>query len=200
MLSAAAALLLATLLGLRVYGGFPAAGRPLRALSRREYAFIESATEVLFPAGGAVPQSGSDADVAGYTDSLVAEQPRRLRVLMRLLFFLLEHGTLIFPPTGDWGFRRFRRFTRLGLEARTAYLQGWHRSRTAPRRLVFTSLRAILTMGYLGHPGVLRELGLAPPEISSPLCEADLLWPAIGLPSAAIRYSRADLTDAGHMR
>ena len=50
-------------------------------------------------------------------------------------------------------------------------------------------------MGYLGHESVLSELGLAPPEIESPVCEADLLWPAIGMPGAAIRYTRADLTD-----
>ena len=128
MLFAAMGIVVAILVGVRVYWGYPAPGRALRALSRREYAFVHSAAEALFPPGGALPQSGSDADVAGYTDSFVASQPRRLRVLVHLLFFLLEHATLVFPAGVEPGLQRFKRFTRLGSSARTAYLQGWHQT------------------------------------------------------------------------
>ena len=59
---------------------------------------------------------------------------------------------------------------------------------------MFTSLRAILTMGYFAHPEVLRRLGLAPRRVDPPVTEVDLLYPPIGAPPGAIRHTRADLT------
>ena len=55
-------------------------------------------------------------------------------------------------------------------------------------------VRAILCMGYLAHPRVLRQLRLAPRAFETPVCEADLLYPPIGRGPEAIRYSSADLT------
>jgi hypothetical protein len=75
-----------------------------------------------------------------------------------------------------------------------AVLADWQRSRFFPRRLVFASLRAILTMGYFADPAVLRALGLAPCRVARPVAEADLLYPPIGRPRSAIRFTRADLT------
>ncbi len=164
----------------------------LQALSRREYAFIEAAAEAMFPRGGALEPSGRDAGVARYVDGFVASQPRRLRVLIHLLVFLCEHAALFFPLGGRGGFRPF---TRLSPEARVRYLDSWRTSSWALRRLVFTSLRAIVTLGYLADPVVLRALGLAPKAIESPVCEADLLWPRVGERRDQIPYGREDLTD-----
>jgi hypothetical protein len=75
-----------------------------------------------------------------------------------------------------------------------AYLQGWQRSRLFPRRVVFTSLRAILAMGYFAAPTVLQALELAPRAIETPVCEADLLWPRIGESPEHLGLTRADLT------
>jgi hypothetical protein len=100
----------------------------------------------------------------------------RLRFLMHLLFFLLEHATLFFPAPGRAGRRRF---SSLALEQRTASLEAWRTSRLYPRRLVFSSLRAILTMGYFAHPSVLRQLGLAPYAVRTPIRD-DLWYPRIG--------------------
>jgi hypothetical protein len=110
---------------------------------------------------------------------------------MRLLFFLIEHGTLLFPAPGRRGFRRFSSLPR---EQAAQALEGWRTSRLFPRRLVFVSLRAILTMGFFAHPPVLRQLGIAPRRIESPVCEADLLYPPIGRGPEAIPYTRADLS------
>ena len=164
----------------------------LQALSRREYAFVEAAAESMFPRGGALEPSGRDAGVARYVDGFVASQPRRLRVLMHLLVFLCEYAAVFFPLGGRGGFRPF---TRLSPEARVRYLDSWRTSSWAPRRLVFTSLRAIVTLGYLADPVVLRALGLAPKAIESPVCEADLLWPRVGERRDQIPYRREDLTD-----
>ena len=62
------------------------------------------------------------------------------------------------------------------------------------RRLVFTSLRALLMMGYFAHPVVLRHLRLAPYAIATPVVEADLLYPRVGAHPATIRFTEADLT------
>jgi len=62
------------------------------------------------------------------------------------------------------------------------------------RRLIFLSLRSILTMGYFAHPPVLRQLRVAPFAIDTPVCDADLLFPPIGKLPADISYSRADLS------
>jgi hypothetical protein len=108
-----------------------------------------------------------------------------MRLLMRLLFFLMEHATLLFaapPPRGR------RRFSSLDAGQRTAVLESWRASRLFPRRLVFTSLRAVLTNAYLADPEVLRHLGLTPWAIVPPVAEADLLYPPIGRPKEAIRH------------
>ncbi len=173
----------------RVFRPYPAAPPGRRALGAREHAFVSAASEVMFPPGGALEPSG--ASVPGFVDGFVAERPGRIRVLMHLLFFLCEHATLVFPAPGRGGRRRF---TRLPPEARAAYLDGWRASPLRARQLVFTSLRAILTLAYLADPAVLRELGLAPKAIDPPVCEADLLWPCVGEPRQRIAYGPRDVT------
>jgi hypothetical protein len=175
----------------RIFGGYPPAGARYRHLSRREVAFLHAAGDATFPRGGAIAASGSDADVAGYTDRWLAVSQARIRTLMRSLFFLVEHATLVFPAPG-WG--GWRRFSSLSHAQRILALDGWRTSRHFARRAVFIALRAILTMGYFAHPPVLRQLRLAPLAIQTPVCEADLLYPPVGRPHDAIRYTPADLT------
>jgi hypothetical protein len=162
----------------RVFAGYPPPPAGVRSLARREYATVAAAASATFPRGGSVPPSGLDADVAGHVDRFLGAQPTRSRLLMRLLFVLVEHATIVFPPAGSGGGRR-RRFSALRPAQQVAYLEGWRTSRLFFRRLVFTSLRAIVTMGYLAHPAVIRELGLSPRAIAGAPCAADGLWPPI---------------------
>ena len=185
------AALLVLWVGLRVFGGFPRLPASCATLTRREHAFLSAAADAIFPRGGAIDPSGTDAGVPGYLDRYLGVLPPRTRFLMRLLFFLLEHATLFFPAGGPSGLRRF---SKLSQSAQLTYLVGWQRSRFFVRRLVFTSLRSILTMGYLSHPDVQRALNLAPKKIDTPVCEADLLWPRIGERPDQIRYTPEDLT------
>lgn len=187
-------LALAALLGLglrRVFAGYPGPG--LTCLAPREAAFAVAASEAMFPSGGAIPESGPDAGIPAFLDRYVAAVPPQVRLLMRLLFFLVEHATLFFPAPAPRGWRRF---SSLDHEQRVAVLDGWRASRLFPRRLVFTSLRAMLTMGYFADPAVLRRIGLAPFAVETPVCEADLLYPPIGRPRAEIRYGPQDLSPA----
>ena len=175
----------------RIFGGYPPAGARYLYLSRREVAFLNAAGDTTFPRGGGIPASGSDADVAGYTDRWLALLPSRIRWQMRGLFLLVEHGTLLSPAPGWAGWRRF---SSLSHAQRIAALDGWRTSRHFPRRALFIALRAILTMGYFAHPPVLRALRLAPLAIPTPVCEADLLYPPVGRPREEIRFGPADLT------
>jgi len=178
----------------RVYAGHAPPAEPARVLSHREMGFLAAAADAFYPPGGDVPPSGTEAGVPAYTDRYVATVPGSTRLLMRLLFFLVEHGTLFFPAPAPLGRRRF---SALAAEQRVAALEGWRTSRFFPRRLVFSTLRAILTMGYFAHPPVLRQLRLAPYAIDTPVCEADLLFPAVGRHPDTIAFTEADLTPPG---
>jgi hypothetical protein len=178
--------------GLRLFGGY---GRPeaerFAFLAPREAAFLTAAADALYPPGGVVPPSGVEAGIPEYVDRYLGVVPVRVRWLMRLLFLLVEQATLFFAAPGGGGRRRF---SSLRAEQQVAALEGWQRSRYFPRRLVFTSLRAVLTMGYFADPAVLRELRLAPYAIRVPVGETDLLYPPIGQGIDAIEYGPDDRT------
>ncbi|MCP5055977.1 MAG: gluconate 2-dehydrogenase subunit 3 family protein [bacterium] len=188
-----AGLFAATLLGWavwRVFGGFPHAKRPGLVLAARELAFLAAAADATYPEGGSDLPSGTQAGIPAYADRYVAAVPRSVGILMRLLFFLVEHATLVFSAPGRGGRRRF---SSLSPEQQGAVLEGWRTSSLFPRRLVFSSLRAILTMGFFSDPVVLRALHLGAKQIDSPIVEADLLYPAIGAHPRTIAYEREDL-------
>lgn len=186
--------LLALAVVLRVAWGYPRPARAYRCLLPGEAAFLTSAAEAMFPRGGAITPSGTDADLTGYVDRLMSVSHPRIRLLMHLLFFLVEHATLLFAAPGRYGRRRF---SSLAADQQVAALDGWAGSALFARRLVFNSLRATLTLGYFADPPVLRQLGLAPFEIDSPIVEADLYYPAIGKSRETIPYTREDLTPPG---
>lgn len=167
----------------------PATG--FRRLGRREVAFLHAAGDTMFPAGGPLPPSGSEARVAEYVDDYLGVVPARMRVLMRLLFFLVEQATLFLPAPGWNGFRRF---SSLDDAQRVAVFEGWRRSRFVLRRVVFTSLRAVLTNCYVADAAVLRHLGLAPFAIETPVDPAALLYPRIGEPRASILHEPSSVT------
>lgn len=188
--------LLVVLGGLRIFAGYPRRAA-LRVLGPRDAALVEAAAEAVFPEGGAVPFSGPQAGVTAWVDRYLQELPRASRRLMGLLFLLVEQATLVFPAPGRGGRRRF---SALSLPQRQAVLEGWRTSRLFPRRLVFTSLRAILTMGYFADPRVLRTLGLAPFDLRTPVREADLLYPPVGRGPEAIRHRPEDVDWTGETR
>lgn len=174
----------------RLFFGYRASSKPMAVLAAREVAFLDAAADAMFPSGGEIPLSGREADLPRYVDGWLVLLPGKQRVLIRALLLLVEQATLFFPAPGP----RFRRFSRLTVSEREACLTDWSASRLGLRRLVFTSLRAVLTMGYLGHPVVLRHVGLAPYAIKSPVVPADLLYPRAGQPRSSNALSVSDLT------
>lgn len=181
----------------RFFLGYPARPSGARTLAAREIHTVRLAGRTIYPEGGAIAASADRAGLALHADRFVGAQTARNRILMRLLLVAIEHATLVFPAPGPRGWRRF---TALEPDQQLAYLDAWRYSELPARRLVFVSLRAILTMGYFASPEVLRSLGLAPREIRRVVTEADLLWPAVGEHPQSIPFTRADVTPPGDAR
>ncbi|MFP6622698.1 MAG: hypothetical protein VCC20_04400 [Myxococcota bacterium] len=177
----------------RLFLGYAKPSGPHRLLARREAAFLEAAAEAMFPPGGAIPLSGRDADLPGYAEAFLVSLPAQLRLQVRAMFMLFEQATIFFPAKG-WG--GFRRFSSLAPEQQVEVLESWSQSRFFLRRLAFTALRAVLTMGYLGHPIAMRSVRLAPYDLLSPVCEGDLLYPRIGAHPDSIRFTETDLSQS----
>lgn len=133
--------------------GYPRAVLPPSALlSAKEQAIVTALADSLFPSGGPIPVSGTEAGLVSYMDAYARRTPPHMRILIRLLFLFIEHGPWIFGP------RRVR-FTRLRPEERVAALADMASSSIYFRRVSFLSIRTMLSMGYLANPAVARRIG-----------------------------------------
>ena len=121
----------------RIFLGYPALTTRFSVLAAREVSFISSTSEVMFPADGAIPFSGVEADIPSYADRFLSALEPRIRWQIRALFALFEHATLIFPAPGWTGLRRF---SSLSFEQRELVLQGWSQSPQFLRQIVFKTL------------------------------------------------------------
>ncbi|WP_437986406.1 gluconate 2-dehydrogenase subunit 3 family protein [Sorangium sp. So ce117] len=131
-----------------------APGAPSSALSVKERAIVAACADALFPAGGPIPVSGTEAGLVEYVDRYVARTPRPLRPYMRLLFHFVELSPWVFGP-------RRARFTRLPQADRIAVLASMAQSCIYLRRVTFLSLRTMLSMGYLANEKVAGAIGVA---------------------------------------
>jgi len=127
--------------------------RPQRWLSRRERAIVAAAADAMFPPNGPIPLSGTEAGAVEYFDAYVGRQAKAQRFLVRLMLTFVELSPIVFGP--DRG-----RFSKLGHPAQLRFLDGMAKSRIYFRRVVFVSLRALLTMAYLAHPDVARAMNM----------------------------------------
>ena len=64
----------------RLFLGYPKPRSSHRLLAPREVAFLGAAAEATFPAGGAIPLAGRDADLPGYADAFLFSLPAHLRL------------------------------------------------------------------------------------------------------------------------
>jgi len=186
------ALVVAIALERRLLAGYAEAPSGLAVLHRGEVAFIQAAAEVLFPDGGGLPVIGTEAHLPLYVDRHLSVLPRAKRLQIRALLLLFEHLPLVLPA-GEPGGRD--RFSSLPASARIAVLERVASHRDPRVRLLFTALRAVLSLGYLGHSANLLELGLAPFEIEPAVSDAELLFPRIGALPMSIRLAEGDRTD-----
>jgi len=153
MIAAAFALALLALLARELWLGYPPARFVAAALSKKEQAVLAATAEAFFPRGGALP-SAEQAGVVPYVDRMMHDMPRRQRILLRLLFVLVEHGSLLFGPV-------HRRMTRQSVADRIATLRAWELSSLYFRRLSFLSLRTLMTLAYFGDAAVRQAVTAA---------------------------------------
>jgi len=126
--------------------GYPEARVECKNLVAREQHILAKSAEAFFPEGGSLP-SAAEAGVVQYLDQMFSQLPKQQKILIRLLFFLIEHGPLIFGPLKA-------RTTRLSHEARIRYFRSWEESSIYFRRLAFLSLRSLVTIGYFSSQSV----------------------------------------------
>jgi hypothetical protein len=126
--------------------GYPPADTKYKNISAKQQLLLIKSAEAFFPEGGKLP-SASEAKVVAYLDQMLVQLPRQQRILIRLLFILIEHGPLIFGPLQV-------RTTRQSVKARMKYFEGWESSRWYFRRLAFLSLRSLMTIAYFSCPRV----------------------------------------------
>ncbi len=153
LVAAVLAILAFTLWLLRLLAGYPAKLLPNSLLNAREQATIAAAADAFFPPAGPIPVSGSEAGIVAYFDSYVRRYRPAQRWLTRLLFAFTEYSPLLFG-------RRRRRFSRLSLSQRIAFLDAAFTSRIYFRRVAFISMRALMTMAYLSNRDVATHLNM----------------------------------------
>ena len=106
----------------------------------------------------------------------------------------IEHLTLFIPGNEPGGRRRF---SSLSAASRVAILERLSNHSNPWARTLFMALRAVLVLGYLGHPANLRDLGVAPFEIEPAVSDAELLFPRVGGLVSSIGFSEEDRSDPG---
>lgn len=149
------ALLGAFLAAMLVRGIFLGYSPPMLAgalLTAKEQAIVAAFADALFPAGGPIPLSGTEAGLVRYMDTYVRRSPPSMRLLLRLLLLFVEHSPWVFGPGPV-------RFTRMRPEVRVAALKDMSTSSIYFRRVAFLSLRTILSMGYLANAAVAQRIG-----------------------------------------
>ena len=153
---AVAATLLALALLIRgLFLGYPAKGPAITLLTGKEQAIVAACADTLFPPSGPIPLSGTEAGAVVYVDRYIARVHRTQRTLIRLLLQAVEHAPWVFGP-------RPVRFTRLSPAERVLVLRRMSVSRIYFRRVMFLSLRVMLTMAYLANVEVAQRIGMVP--------------------------------------
>jgi gluconate 2-dehydrogenase subunit 3-like protein len=126
---------------------YSAIERPLRFLTRKEYAVVtQAAVRIL-----GLPDETRDS-LGGFIDGLLADLPPTSQDQARLMLRVVEHGTHLFDL-------RPRRFTRLGPAEQDAYLRGWMESTLGARRVIFRALKTLAALGYYAQTDSFASIG-----------------------------------------
>jgi hypothetical protein len=126
---------------------YSAIERPLRFLTRKEYAVVtQAAVRIL-------GLSDDDRDsLGGFIDGLLAELPPTSQGQARMMLRVVEHGTHVFDL-------KPRRFTRLSPAEQDAYLRGWMESTLGARRVIFRALKTLAALGHYAQTASFAGIG-----------------------------------------
>ena len=124
----------------------------LRFFSVKEYAIALAAADAMLPGeSDGFPDHRELKTVLKLDRELAQWDPVRSKDIP-LLMGLLEHGTPLFGHS-------FRRFSRLPLESRRAYLAGWGESGILLRRSGFIALKGLFAFYYFSDERVWPDIG-----------------------------------------
>ena len=123
-------------------------------LSTIEQRVVVAASDAMFPRGGAIEASGSDAGVVAYFEQMLGEMPGKNRVLVRLLLVFIELSPLVFFFSLP--------FSRQSEDQRVATLEALAQSPIYFLRITFQSLRTLVSIAYLANDDVARQVGAVP--------------------------------------
>lgn len=123
----------------------------MKSLSGFEAAVIAAAADALFPPGGAIRPSGSEAGVVAYFDEMLSELGPKQRNLIRLLIVFMELVPLFFLGR--------RRLSKQPLATRINTLAALNDSSLYFLRMTFQSLRTLIAIGYLACDEVAETTG-----------------------------------------
>ncbi len=116
-------------------------------MMKSERAVVAACADTMFPSAGPIPVSGTRAGLVAYVDAYLLGLHWVQRFLVRMLFLCIQLSPLLFGP-------RRSRFTRLSHAERTRVFEDMAVSTLYFRRVIFMSMRAIMTMGYFACPRV----------------------------------------------
>ena len=134
-----------------LFAGYPDKRLANSPLTAKEQAIIAACADTFFPPNGPIPVAGTAANLVEYMDRYLHRLPEGQRVLVRLLFWFIEHGPWVFGPERV-------RFSSLDEAGRLKVLDTMRTSPIYFRRVAFLSMRTMLTMGYMAHPSVAKAM------------------------------------------
>lgn len=144
----------AGLVGTGWFAGYGEANPAAPLLNAKEQAVLVAVADAMFPRGGVLPIAGSDAGVLRFMNETLRTSSLRMSLLMRLLLRVVEHG--------PWVVNGRARLTKQTPAERVATLQSWSESPIYLLRVVFTSIRTLVSLAYLADDDVVRTIGASP--------------------------------------
>jgi hypothetical protein len=124
-------------------------------LSDAHRSTLRALGETLFPSTGPGDPSGADIVPDAVDSLLIGMDPAAVKKL-RLVLSAFELAAIA---------RFGRRFSRLPDTKRTRYVDGWMRSRLAPRRIVYRAIRSLCATAYYNDERVWPVLGYDGPLV-----------------------------------
>ena len=124
-------------------------------LSNANRSTLRALGETLFPSTGPADPSGAHIVPDGVA-SLVAGMDPAVAKKLGLVLSAFELAAIV---------RFGRRFSRLPDEKRARYVDGWMRSRLAPRRIVYRTIRGLCAAAYYNDDRVWPMLGYDGPLV-----------------------------------
>ncbi len=124
-----------------------------KILTNFEANIVSTLGQVMYPREGGIPVDAEQARALEYVERWLAALPLQERVLLRMLFLLIEFSMPVFGPS------RARRFTQATPEAQYEYLKTWETSRIYFRRVSMYGLRSVFALAYFADDSVRERIG-----------------------------------------